>query len=122
MPDVRADNAYRVEDKAASYQCVPGDIGKVLVTTAAATITLPNVADIWAGWNIQVYNAADDILVVAAEAGKLVTFNDIAANSVSFAGTGLMIGTALKFIYDATLTKWLVFVKAGETGALTITT
>ncbi len=119
MPDIYANNSYVVEDKAASYTILPKDIGKILVATAAATFTLPPIADVWAGWNVTIFNAVNDILVVAAPTDKLVTFNDIAGSSLTTT-TGEHVGWGTRIVYDATLTKYLDFRMQAEAVTVTV--
>ena len=123
MPDIWKNMSPVVVDKAASYTVVPEDLGKVFVSTAAATFTLPPVADVWNGWNAYFVCGANTNLVVSAPAGKLVTFNDIAANSVAFSTTSEKVGGAFEMVYDLALTKYLVFVHApGVAQTVTYTT
>lgn len=107
MADINANASPVVEDKSASYQCVPGDNGKILVATGAITITLPAVADVWGGWNVTVYGGSDNATTVTAPSGKLVTNNNASATSVAFSTTSEKIGACVRIVYDSTLTKYL---------------
>ena len=118
MADIRANNSYVVEDKAASYTILPSDIGKILVATAAATFTLPAIADVWNGWNVRIFNAVNDVLVIAAPTDKLVTFNDIAGSSLTTT-SGEHVGFGTQIVYDSALTKYIDL--RFQTEAVTVT-
>jgi hypothetical protein len=114
-----ANQSLDVVDKAASYTVRPGDIGKVLVATAAATFTLPAIADVWNGWNVTIFNGADTEIVVSAPSGKLVTFNNIAATSLTTTASE-HVGFAVRIIYDLALTKYLALLMTEETQTVTV--
>lgn len=121
MPDIYKDNSPRVVDKSASYQVLPADIGSVIVATGAITVTLPAVADVWNGWNIKVFNGANNNLTITAPSGKLVTFNNTAATSAAFSTTSEKVGAGAEIIYDSALTKYLLLVMAEETQTMSVT-
>lgn len=120
MATIYRNNAYNVVDKAASWTVLPDDQGKIFVITSAATATLPPVADVWNGWNCKFYAGADAALTVSAPTNSLITFNNAAANSVAFSTTSEKAGAGVEIIYDATLTKYFVFVSAEETQTMTV--
>jgi hypothetical protein len=119
MPDIYADACPKVTDKGASYTVLPQDNDKVLVFTAAATCTLPPIADVWNGWNVTVYNAVDDILVLTAPSGKLVTFNNIAATTLTTTASE-HVGWGCRIIYDAALTKYIAMNMQAEAVTVTV--
>ena len=111
-----------VEDHSASYTVVPADIRKILVATGAATFTLPPVANVTDGWNVTFFNAVDAAMTVSAPTGLLVTFNDVAANSVALSTTSEKAGGGFRIVYDATLGKYLCFIMTEETQTVTVAT
>ncbi len=123
MPDIYRNASPVIEDKAVSYTIVPGDIGKVLVATAAATFTLPPIADVWNGWNVTCLNGANTNMTISAPTGKLVTFNDVAANSIAYSTTSEKVAGGAQIVYDSALTKYLAFLHvAGEEQTITYAT
>ena len=119
MADIYANNSLIVVDKAASYQIMPQDIGKILVVTGAATLTLPAIADVWNGWNVTIFNAVDAELVVAAPSGKLVTFNNVAATSLTTT-SACHVGWGTKIVYDLALTKYVDVRYQAESATTTV--
>jgi len=113
-----------IEAKTASYRCKAGDHGKLLTNRGAGgaiTITLPPTADIPTGWWIEVYTAAATEIVVASHTADTMTvFNDLTADSVSFATASEIIGGSWKFTWDGT--GWLTQVFAEETQTQTVVT
>jgi len=114
-------NIYRtVEAKTASYACVPGDLGKILTNRGAGgaiTITLPPVTSptLPHGWWVDVFAVAGQNLTVASAGSNdnIVTFNDAAADSVSFETASEIIGGSARFIWDGT--GWLCQLFVNET-------
>lgn len=97
-------------DKAADYTVLAVDGGKFFVATAAANFTLPAIANVYDGWKVRFFNAADANMAVTAPAGKLIVFNNVAATSITFSTSGEKAGVGVEIIYDATLTKYLAVV------------
>jgi hypothetical protein len=123
MPDILKNASPVVVDKAASYTVEPQDNGKIIVATAAATLTLPPVANVWNGWNVTCYNAANTSMVVSAPTGTLVTMNDLACNSVAYSTTNEKVGGCVRIVYDLALTKYLAFLMpAAESQTVTYAT
>ena len=123
MPDILRNMSPVVADKSASYTVVPEDLGKILVATGAVTFTLPPIADVWNGWNAKFINGANSNMTISAPTGKLVTFNDIAANSIAFSTTSEKVAGGAQIVYDSALTKYLAFLfVAGEAQTVTIAT
>lgn len=112
-----------VTAKTASYTVVAADTGKVFTTTGASgavTFTLPAAATAGSGWHAYFVNTVDQDMAIAGTAGELVTFNDVAANSVTFSTAGEKIGAAVHVICDGT--KMLVLPLIYEAVTATIAT
>lgn len=96
--------------KTAAYTVVPAADDKKIFTTrgatASVTFTLPAPADANAGTEIDIIAAADQTLVISGTADKIITFNDLDADGVTFSTTGEKIGAHVKAISDGT--SWLV--------------
>lgn len=95
-----------IEAKTAAYTVTPEDVGKIFTNKGAAgsvTFTLPAINKVWQGWNARFYVAAGYTIVVAAPSGKLVTFNNAAATSISFAQASELIGNYVEIVYDGAL-------------------
>jgi len=94
-----------VTAKTTNYTVVAADSGKVFTTLGAAgavTFTLPAAATAGSGWNAYFINAVAQDMVITGTAGELVTFNDAAANSVTFGTAGEEIGAAVWVVCDGT--------------------
>jgi hypothetical protein len=122
MADIYANNSLNVVDKSASYTITAEDIGKVFVATGAITLTLPAIANVWNGWNVTCTVGANSSVTIAAPTGKLIHFNDVAANSVAFSTTNEKVGGAVRIVYDLALTKYLCMVLAQEAQTITVAT
>ena len=120
MARIFKDQSPVVVDKAASYTVLPEDIGKVFVVTNTATLTLPAIANVFDGWNIKIFNAANVTMTITAPSGKLVAFNNAAATSLATGGASEKIGAGFEIIYDATLTKYLALFMTEETATITV--
>lgn len=87
----------------------------------AVTITLPTpptgVAS-WDGYWLEFYGVADQSIVLAAAAGKAVTFNNAAATSIAASTGGQKIGANLVARWDAAAGFWHL---EGATNGVTIT-
>jgi len=110
----------RIKSIGAAYTFVAEDSGTHFLATAALTMTLPAASAAFKGcWGLLV-NAADTALVLAATAGEMVFKNDVAANSVSYATAGELIGGGFYFFCDGT--KWYVLPLAEEAVTITVVT
>lgn len=89
-----------VASKATSYTVLPGDCGTTFFATAAATFTLPAIANVEAGWWARFYNSADANMTVTAPSGKLIAFNNVAATSIAFSTSAEKAGSQVEIIYD----------------------
>lgn len=84
----------------------PSDCGQLFTnkgTAALVTVYLPPIADVPAGWWIEVFSADNDGIKVQAPSGKLVTYNNAAATSVAVSTTGTNIGAYIKVVFDGAL-------------------
>lgn len=120
MADIYQNAFLTVEDKAASYTITPNDNGKVFVATAAATFTLPAVADVPSGFNVTVFVGADVAVTITAPSGKLVTFNNAGATSIAFSTASEKAGAGARIILDGTLGKYLALLMTEETQTVTV--
>jgi len=92
------------EQKTASYTCTKADSGTIFHTTgatAAVNFTLPPISD-GPYWFKFVCGADVSMTVTSAVADTIVTFNDLAADSVAFAQASEMIGGNIEVICDGT--------------------
>lgn len=74
----------RTQGKTADYTCVRSDSGSIFTTrgaTGAVVFTLPPVYQGW--WAIFFCGANQDLTVATATADTLITFNDVAADSLA---------------------------------------
>lgn len=111
----------RMKDIAAAYTVVKNDTGSMLVATAALTVTLPAPDSTWRGVYVDVFVKADvDVVIATATADTLVTFNDLAADSVSYATSAEKIGAASRFICDGVL--WYHIPMVNEAATVTTVT
>lgn len=118
---------YDISAKTADYTVLPEDHGKLFTTegaTAAVTFTLPAHADIPTGWFCEFFVMEDFGMVVAAhsdDADTMVVLNDVAADSVAFSTTSLIVGNGGEFISDGS--KWICKLHLADgTVAVTIVT
>jgi hypothetical protein len=97
----------RVVAKAANYTVLATESGTIFTTTGATgavTFTLPAPA---AGLIYTFFNTVDQNMTVAgAVDDKIITFNDLDADSVSFSTAGNKIGACVQVVSDGT--SWLV--------------
>ena len=108
--------------KTAAYSVLAADSGTVFTTTGAAatvTFTLPVKTSGLAYWFI---NTVDQNMVVASNTvDTMVTFNDVAADSVAFSTASEKTGGALRVFCDGT--KWIALPFGTKTtGTLTVNT
>lgn len=99
-----------------AFFVIPGD------WSSAMTITLPVMeAGLWyefyVGGSTIVGSAAT---IAAATAGEIVTFNDVAADSVIMGATGTSVGGSIRFLSDGT--KWYAIPQPAMTSAALATT
>jgi hypothetical protein len=114
----------RVVAKTADYTVTAEDNNTIFTTRGASgtvTFTLPTIAR---GLRYRFFNEADQNMVVASVvADTMVTFADLAADSIAFSTTSEKIGGAIEVIANDNASKWLVFVNLGaETQTPTIVT
>ena len=92
------------EVKTASYQVTKEDNGTIFLTTgatAAVVFTLPPITDgpFW----FRFINCADvDMTVTAKVADTMLTYNDLAADSIAFSTSSEKIGGEVEVICDGT--------------------
>lgn len=90
--------------KTADYTVVASDSGTIFHTTgatAAVNFTLPAIS---AGpfWFMFICGADQSLTVTSATADTIVTFNDLAADSVAFSTSGEKIGGTVEVYCDGT--------------------
>jgi hypothetical protein len=94
----------KVVTKTANYTCKAYESGTIFVTTgatAAVTFTLPPISD--GPFIFYFINGADQNMLVASQtADTLVTFNDLAADSVAFSTSSEKIGGFVIAVCDGT--------------------
>lgn len=103
----------------AAYSYVAKDAGNFFVADAALTFTLPAAAT-FKGHHCWLVNGADTTLTLAGTAGELVTFNDVAANSLALQTSSEKIGGGWHCVCDGT--KWYCLPMTEETQTITVTT
>jgi len=89
----------------ADYTITASDDGTLFVVKAAATLTLPTLA---LGLKFGFFNEADVNMTVAAPGSNdtIITFNDVAADSVAYSTAGNKIGAACVVQSNMDATKW----------------
>lgn len=104
------DASMLVAAKTASYSVQPNDNNTVFTNRGAGgavTFTLPTIASLDSGFNVWFFVAADQSVTISCPEGdKIVTFNDIAADTVAYSTASKKVGASCHFIYDGT--GWLV--------------
>lgn len=114
-------SARSLEASAATKVLATSDLNKIWTTrgaTGAVTFTLPAAATGLSGHWVEVYNVANQNLVMAGQDEELVVFNDLTADSISFATTNEKIGGGFRAVCDGT--SWIVVPLATETQTVTI--
>lgn len=115
-----------VVNTTASITLTNFDAGKTITNVGASgtvTVTLPTPASCNDGDDIIVLSCADQTLTcTSGTADTLITFNDLAADSVSLSTTGEKIGGGFKFTCVGSSTKWHVQVLCEETQTVTVAT
>lgn len=115
----------KIAAKTAAYYIKPEDEGTLFTNAGASgavTFTLPPRADIPDGWSCQVFTVAGQNVTVAADvADTLVTFNDAAADSITWSTAGDLIGNGAEFIYSAADELWfcLLFIEGAVVTTVT---
>jgi hypothetical protein len=94
----------KVTAKVAAYTCKASESGTIFTNvgaTASVTFTLPAIGD--GPFYFKFLVGADFAVVVTAEtADTMVTFNDLTADSVSFAQAGEIMGGTIEVWCDGT--------------------
>lgn len=107
-----------VTAKTADYSVLATDSGKVFTTTGATgavNFTLPAKA---VGLEFTFINTVDQNMTITPDAvDTVVTFNDVAADTVAFSTVGEKIGAMAKAICDGT--KWIVINLSPNTATVT---
>lgn len=110
--------------KTANYTVVASESGTLYTNrgaTGTVTFTLPAVDSTWAGvYYYFICAAAQRMDLSAATAGQMVSFNDVACNTLSWQTASEILGGGFLVICDGT--SWLIFPIGEETQSLTITT
>jgi hypothetical protein len=103
--------------KAANYTVVNGTDNMTHYTTrgaaGAVTFTLPTTITKGQRWRFT--NEAGQNMIVAAPAGKLVTFNNLAATSVAFQTAGNLIGGTFEIVVNDDASKYLALPHGANT-------
>lgn len=106
----------RIVAKTTNYTCTLADSGTIFTTTGAAgavTFTLPAVATA-AGVEYTFINTVGQNMVISdGSVDTIVTFNDAAADTLTFSSAGELIGAAVKVVCDGA--KWLSFKYSANT-------
>jgi hypothetical protein len=93
-----------MEVKTASFTATAADSGKIFLivgATAGVNVTLPAIGT--GPFHFRVINGSDvDLTATAAVADTIITFNDLAADSVAFATSSERIGGELEVLSDGT--------------------
>lgn len=95
----------KTKSVSASYTITAADDGTLFVVKAAATLTLPTLA---LGLKFGFFNEADTALTIAAPGSNdtILTFNDVAADSVAYSTAGNLIGASCVLQANMDATKW----------------
>lgn len=116
--DLRATDVYPrdIVAKTADYTVVAGDIDKMFTTTGAAgavIFTLPTT--IVKGFRCRFINTVNQTMTVTAPSGLLVTFNNAAATSVSFATANNKIGASVEILTNEDGSKYVTLFNGANT-------
>lgn len=104
---------------AASTTLTNHDVGKCILVTAVATITMPDPATCSAGDEILIINTADSDLTVSYNE-KILFKNNAAADSVAYSTSSEKIGGAFLMVCTGTL--WAALPLAEEAQTITVGT
>jgi hypothetical protein len=102
--------------KTASYLVKATDHGLCFTNEGAGgaiVFTLPPVATVSDGWNIEVLVVADQTVTVTAPAGLLIAFNNAAATSIAYSTSVEKIGGAIEIRYIASAGKYFAKMSIG---------
>ena len=107
--------------KVAAYTVAASESGTMFTNrgaTAAVVFTLPAVTGLPPGVNFTFYGISATGFTVASggSSDNIVAVNDVAADSLTATTTSLIIGAAVRVIWDGTA--WLSFRYAGNTIAV----
>lgn len=113
----------RVKNVSAAYTLLDDeDSGSLITVDTACTLTLPAAAGSLVGVFFDIAVIADVIVVIAAaNAGELVMFNDVAANSFTWSTSSEKVGASCR-LTCISATKWLVQLFTEETQTTSVTT
>jgi len=94
---------FGVTAKTATGTLSPGECGIIAVTGGAAvTLTLPDPTERKGLWYLILNQAGQNLIVAAPTVDTLITFNDLAADSVEFSTGGNLIGAAVLLVSNGT--------------------
>jgi hypothetical protein len=91
------------------------DFGTLMEATGATTFTLPPPSPSIAGVSVWFYSIAAGDMVVTGTAGKIVTYNNAAADSITFGTDTQEIGAGVEMVCDGT--SWLAFIALNQSDA-----
>ena len=111
----------KIKTVSAAYTVVGEDSGTLICVDTAATVTLPAASADLIGVFVDIAVIADVSVTIDGTAGELITFNDIAANSVAFSTTSEKVGASVRATCISA-TKWLIQPMTEETQTMTVTT
>ena len=118
------DNRELIVETGTTLTIGPGDAGKVFCNVGAAgniAYTVQSAALFRPGDEIKILSAAAGTTTVSFTAGQLITFNDVAANSVALSTTNEIIGGG--FIFTCvSASKWHCQFLCEETQTVTVAT
>ncbi len=117
------DKYRKISAKTGDYAVVPDDLGKLFTNrgaTAAINFTLPPTGGMQVGWWCEFFVVADYNVGILSNGSNdnIVTFNDAAADSLTFATVAKLIGGSARVTWDGT--SWLLQQMVGETQTVTI--
>lgn len=93
----------KVAPKTASATLKPEECGIITVAgTGAVTLTLPSPTNAKGLWFIILNLVGQNLTIAAPTADTLITFNDLAADSISFSTVAELIGAAALLVSDGT--------------------
>lgn len=116
----------RVKIKTASYQIVEKDLGVYfnnVGASGAVTLTLPDTDTIQDGWWCEGHAcvlAQNFIVASYGSSDNIVTFNDIAADSITWSTANEIAGAGWRAIWDATSELWMFDIFTEETQTTTV--
>lgn len=101
-------NLRKTKSISANYTITAADDGTLFVMKAAATFTLPTLA---VGLSFGFFSEADANMTIAGPSSpdNIITFNDLAADSVAYSTSGEKIGAACVVASNMDATKWWHF-------------